>query len=296
MKAIADPRRPSFRRELRDFLGFLRRPRLGPRLQGRGMVPGAVADCWPAASGAGLGRLLQWALVLWVVNLVLLGPIAVAAATAAGATHRLNLHDLPWLTALLWAPLIEELVFRQSLRRPLQFLWLVPAAGWIMLQGPQWPYTLLAALLLLLAFWPLWRGARRAGVGGMGSMGGMERHAGDGSLPGRRVLGLSVLGRRVLGWRGLRAYRRFFPWVFHGCALAFALMHLNNFHGAQAAGWLLPLLVLPQWLTGLVLGWLRVRRGIGAAILLHAIFNAGPLLLVWTLLRFMPDLAGLEGV
>ncbi len=269
MKAIADPRRPSFRRELRDFLGFLRRPRLGPRLPGRRMAPGAVADCWPAASGAGLGRLLQWALVLWAVNLVLLGPIAVAAATAAGATHRLNLHDLPWLTALLWAPLIEELVFRQSLRRPLQFLWLVPAAGWIMLQGPQWPYTLLAALLLLLAFWPA-----------------LGRWASGGRVP----------GWRGPGWRGLRAYRRFFPWVFHGCALAFALMHLNNFQGAQSAGWLLPLLVLPQWLTGLVLGWLRVRRGIGAAILLHAIFNAGPLLLVWTLLRFMPDLAGLEGI
>lgn len=52
--------------------------------------------------------------------------------------------------------------------------------------------------------------------------------------------------------------------------------------------WLLPLLVLPQWATGLVLGWMRVRRGIGAAIALHALFNGGPVLMIWLLMTLMP--------
>ena len=38
-------------------------------------------------------------------------------------------------------------------------------------------------------------------------------------------------------------------------------------------------------LTGLVLAWLRVRRGIGASIVLHAIFNGGPVLLIIGLLK-----------
>jgi membrane protease YdiL (CAAX protease family) len=54
---------------------------------------------------------------------------------------------------------------------------------------------------------------------------------------------------------------------------------------------LLPLLVLPQWVTGLVLGWMRVRRGIGASIMLHAMFNGGPLLLIGLILHFAPQLA-----
>jgi membrane protease YdiL (CAAX protease family) len=68
-------------------------------------------------------------------------------------------------------------------------------------------------------------------------------------------------------------------------------MHLYNFNLHHTPLWLLPLLVLPQWLTGLVLGWLRVKRGIGASILLHAIFNGGPLLVVLLILRYAPQLA-----
>src|SRR5690606_22462690 len=60
---------------------------------------------------------------------------------------------------------------------------------------------------------------------------------------------------------------------------------------AQTPAWLLPLLVLPQWVTGLVLGWQRVRHGIGAALVLHALFHGGPLLLVWLVLQAAPGLA-----
>jgi len=48
-------------------------------------------------------------------------------------------------------------------------------------------------------------------------------------------------------------------------------------------------LVTPQWLTGLVLGWMRVQRGVVAAMILHALFNLGPLTVAWLALK-----AGLE--
>lgn len=243
-----------FKHELRDFLGFLRRPRLAPRTAGRRTGSGVAAD-W--LSGLSVKRLLQWALLLWTINLVFLGPIAVMAAGAGGAQHRLNLDAIPWLQALLWAPVVEELVFRYGLRRIAHIVWLLPAALVAMLYGPGWSTGLLLLAVLLIC----WR-------------------------PG---VGRQYTPRQGRAWRFMLWYRQGFPWVFYAASLAFAAVHLFNFNMHQTPLWLMPLLVLPQWLTGLVLGWLRIRRGIGAAMLLHALFNGGPLLIVWMILRWVPQ-------
>lgn len=243
-------KRPLFKHELQDFLGFLRCPRLGPRPPGR-----RAGDGWRLDWFAPLPwkRLLQWALALWALNLLALGPLALSAASAAGAQHRLDLHNIPWLHALLWAPLVEELVFRYGLRQPAKAFWLLPFAIPAMLMGPQWYAMKLLAAGVLLCWW----------------------------LHGRR----SAVWRP--SWRWHVRYRRCFPFVMHLACLAFAAVHLKNFSMQSAPLWLLPLMVAPQWLTGLVLAWLRVRRGIGAAIALHAIFNGGPLLLVFIVLTLM---------
>lgn len=245
-----------FRDELRDFFRFIFKPRFGPRLPGRHAVSGWWEDWFP---GLSIGRLLKWAIFLWAVNLVFLGPIAVAAAGAGGATHRLDLNNVPWLQALLWAPIVEELVFRYGLRRIGQAWWLLPAAVAAMVMGARWPGILLLAGILVVCWLPYMA-----------------------ALP---------YTRKPLSWRYRLVYRRCFPWVFHLASLLFAAVHLYNFNLHHTPLWLLPLLVLPQWLTGLVLGWLRVKRGIGASMLLHGMFNAGPLLVVWLILSYAPDLA-----
>lgn len=249
-----------FRDELRDFARFVVRPRLAPRLPGR-HAGGQVAADW--LSGLRLGRLLKWALLLWAINLLFLGPIAVSAAMAAGAEHRLNVYAIPWLQALVWAPLVEELVFRYGLRRIAHAIWLVPLCTGILLTGPGTASVLFLCAVLLVC-WSPWAHSR-------GRLSLVSRQPGRAMETGRR-------------------YRRMFPVVFHLANVIFAGVHLHNFNIPQAALWLLPLLVLPQWLTGLVLGWLRVRRGIGAAIALHAVFNGGPLLLVWLVLTLMPEM------
>jgi len=249
-----------FTDELRDFIDFVYRPRLTPRLPGRVSGNGVWADWLSLPSWR---RLLQWAVFLWVINLVLLGPIAVAAAAAGGAQHRLEIQAIPWLHALIWAPLVEELVFRYGMRRFVQALWLVPVSTVLMVTGPSLTAMLfLCAVLLLAIAPPAWRPA---------------------VLRRRRAPGQA--------WALCRSWQLWFPWIFHLASLAFAAVHLYNFRLSATPLWLLPLLVLPQWLTGLVLGWLRVRRGIGAAILLHATFNAGPLLLVWLILQMLGDLS-----
>ncbi len=247
MATALKPSRTLFEHELQDFLAFVWRPRLGPRLPNRSAGEGWHQDWFAALPWK---RLLQWALALWVLNLLALGPLALSAASAAGAQHRLDMHNIPWLHALLWAPLVEELVFRYGLRQPAKAFWLVPLALPAMLMGPKWPSMLLVAAGILLCWW----------------------------LHGRRRASWWP------SWRWHAAYRRGFPVFMHLSCLAFGAIHLHNFSMDAAPLWLMALMVAPQWLTGLVLAWLRVRRGIGAAIALHAIFNGGPLLLVFIVL------------
>ena len=239
-----------FWQEVRVLFRFLRRPVLNARIGDRWEGSSWSAD-WQ--SGLSLGRLLQWALALWAVNLFIFGPIAVAVAGVSGSGHRLDMNNLPWLTALLWAPVVEELAFRYGLRRPVQALWFVPAMLVAVVMGVHGWTIGWVALALLVAWWGLRNSA----------------------TPGATV------------WR--RWYRYRFGIVFYGSALAFAGMHWNNFILGTLSWWLMPLLVLPQFVTGVVLGWVRVSRGIGAAILLHALFNAGPLLIVWALITLKPD-------
>lgn len=235
--------RLSFGAEFVDFWRFVRRPTLR-RLPGRHPHGGLAGD-W--APNIGFARLMAWAGVLWAINLFALGPIAVMAAGAGGAVHRLDPMNIPWLAAVLWAPLVEELLFRHGLRRPLQALWLCPLLLPPILLGPMgWTIAWVGCLMIVLCL-PLRRG---------------------------RV--------QLKGWRTAwrREYVRHYGMVFHLVSITFAAVHLNNFTLQGMAVYMLPLLVLPQWMTGMVLGWMRTRRGIGAAILLHGVFNGGPVLFI----------------
>lgn len=255
-----------FRRELADFLRFVWRPRPGARLPGRHARQGVLEDFLP---GLSVWRILQWALLLWVINLFIFGPLAVGAAEAGGAQHRLNLHNLPWVQALIWAPIVEELTFRFCLRRVAMLWWFVPLMALILVMGVGPASGVLLAIALWLCWAPMWAARGRAPAGGL------QRFA-----PAYR-----------LTWAQRVRVRRLYPWLYHASAIAFAAVHLYNFRLHEMPLTLMPLLVLPQWVTGLVLGWMRVRRGIGASMLLHGMFNAGPLLLVLLILNFAPSLA-----
>ena len=65
----------------------------------------------------------------------------------------------------------------------------------------------------------------------------------------------------------------FFPWAFYLLTTAFALLHAFNFPGWKEHWALLPLLIAPQWVTGVFLGFLRVRFSLPWSIGLHALYN-----------------------
>ncbi len=254
---MSQPRRMtgalSFREELVHCLHFIKNPSLKRVFANRSRATRELgawhADWWPSVS---FKRLLAWAVMLWFVNIVLLGPVVLTVYELSGASHRIDIHKLPWFQALFWAPVVEELLFRFGLRRPVHALLLVPVLIVIFLNGLQWWAGSLLGLSVLALWWSTrWN-----------------------AMP------------RGWAWPWLRSYCKLFPWVLHASVLAFAALHLHNFKFDQMAWWMMAVLVLPQWVTGQVLAWMRVERGIGAAMLLHGLFNAGPLAVALIALQF----------
>lgn len=241
-----------FREEFQQFCVFVLRPNLKRKLKHATPVSGWVADWWPACK---LSRLFAWAAALWLINIVALGPLVLTVYEMSGATHRISVHNLPWFQALIWAPLIEEMIFRFGLRRPFLALLIVPVMLYVFLNGFAWWASTLIMLVMLLLIWSM-------------------RHA---SMPSVRA------------WKWLRRYRSAFPLVVHASVLAFAGLHLHNYEFEHLPAWMMVVLVLPQWFTGLALCWIRVQRGIGAAIIVHAFFNAGPLSVAWLALQVAGD-------
>lgn len=241
----------AFRQELADFWRFLWHPDLR-RAPGRAVGDSLRSDWRP---GVPFSRLLAWAAVLWLINAVLFGPLSLIVAQKLGAAHRLDADHVPVIIAVFWAPLVEELLFRYSLRRPAQAWWMIPLAVVLVMHPLSVLGWTLLALVLLAACRPLRRG---------------------------RI----ARGHWASAWR--REYARVYGVIYHLTALAFAAVHLHNFFFGKTTFWLLPLLVLPQWATGLVLGWMRTRRGIGASMALHALFNAGPVMVILLTLYFFP--------
>ncbi|NEP11820.1 MAG: CPBP family intramembrane metalloprotease [Symploca sp. SIO2C1] len=150
-----------------------------------------------------------------------------------------------WFTiAVIAAPLIEESIFRLPLR------------------GSVFNLTLSMSLVVLLGiigFSPFNR-ALVIGIGGM-------------------LAGLNIylwFAQPKFPVRLQAAYTRYPRLIFYGLALLFGAIHITNYQPQMLP--LLPLLVLPQVVVGLWLGFIRLRYGFGWAVLAHA-FHNGLLLL-----------------
>lgn len=82
--------------------------------------------------------------------------------------------------------------------------------------------------------------------------------------------------------------RRAFPLIFWGSALLFGMLHLGNYEGGLTHPVLL-LAVVPQFLVGAVLGYVRMRFGLLAAMGFHASYNGVLIGLTMGLMGMMPD-------
>ena len=173
---------------------------------------------------------------------VVLGAIGVAMALGLKLPDHM-LNDLKLTPALvgfivIGAPIAEEILFR----------------GW--LSGR--PGHVLAVLLLLAG-----------GAALIVADGPVVKLAGSAVAVVLAGIALvSLRGRAALPW-----FQRHFRWFYYASALSFAGMHLTNFSSGGLSLTLLPL-VLPQLVLGLILGYLRVNRGLLTGAALHMLHNA----------------------
>lgn len=178
--------------------------------------------------------------VLVMLALVAAASIAVALGVYLPETALAGIEFTPTVIALvvIGAPVLEEFVFRSWLSgKPQHILALLAVGAGLVGFGLAHTSGVLVGFAILVA----------AFIGA--------------------VLALFLLrGRPPMRW-----FAVIFPALFWAATVSFALVHLFNFEEGSLAI-LLPL-VLPQLALGALVGYLRVRIGLWAAILLHALHN-----------------------
>ncbi len=94
-------------------------------------------------------------------------------------------------------------------------------------------------------------------------------------------LPVMLFGGNETEWSIITWWKKHFKTIFWLFTVFFAAVHLANF-GAKIPFYLMPLLVLPQFILGIMLGYIRVGWGFRYGVLFHALHN-GILLSIATL-------------
>lgn len=197
------------------------------------------------------GRVLRTVAMLCAFNalfaLLVSLPICLLLQSWIGLTFRFDVVGVTFvITSVGVAPLMEELVFRAGLRSARWTMCGMPALIALIAHG--WKSALVIAAVTSLAL--LVDVAIRSRMG--------------------------VEAKAILRWRRGRAFLARYPLIVHGYALAFALVHINNYVSDLEIGWRTGLVVFAvssQLVFGWVLSFLRLRFGLHASILTHGTWN-----------------------
>jgi len=281
-----------FRSDTRDLWRFAKKPTAGPRRPGRHAGNSYVSDLCSGLQWQSWIPLVMCQFVITIAYAQLCLPTiglfcGVDVKTVVRTHYAVKLKRIPFATAVVVAPIAEEFTFRYGQRRAVPFWLGAPAVLFVM--------SFLWMMLLVMPPFSTELTAILRATGVTNPERSMIRTAKLlwSSLP-RLALQVAVYSACV--WNiihradgtarpfamrmrtCLRALnKRYFRVIFYLYCLSFASIHLCNFNFAAVRGgvpvWFLPFLVLPQFLGGIVFGWLRVRSGIGAAVLAHSSFN-----------------------
>jgi len=86
------------------------------------------------------------------------------------------------------------------------------------------------------------------------------------------VLGF-VLKEFVNNQRIINFYRRNFALIFYSSALVFATIHITNYGNFERIWFILPILVAPQFVGGVLMGFVRMKYGLRWAVFQHMAYN-----------------------
>lgn len=171
------------------------------------------------------------------------------------------LFQQPWYVLLffasVWAPLVEELTFRLGLKASPYRL------GFALIFLAMLLLSLIRTLFPQLV--PAWLISTRTGLGILQFLGIIVIFGG----------GLGTLFRYVpLLWEKVATWhQKHFALIFYATTISFGLVHSVNFGNFQRIWYLIPLLVLPQLLLGIVLGFIRMHYGLPWSMFYHFFHN-----------------------
>ncbi|WP_367178938.1 CPBP family glutamic-type intramembrane protease [Flavobacterium sp.] len=78
--------------------------------------------------------------------------------------------------------------------------------------------------------------------------------------------------------------KKYYSFIFYFSCLTFSFLHFSNYTRVLSDNyiWLLPILVLPQFIMGIFFGYIRIKLGFFWAILLHIFMNIPAVLIYIT--------------
>ena len=88
---------------------------------------------------------------------------------------------------------------------------------------------------------------------------------------------VGLLVNRFFKKEWIQLYEKYYGIIFYQSVVIFAFVHIFNFELDADTWYLAPILVLPQFLLGLLLGYVRVRNNIWSSIFVHALNNLVPM-------------------
>ena len=152
-----------------------------------------------------------------------------------------------FLLAVIIAPFFEEFIFRFHLRYPIFslifFVFAFIMGGiWTFINGYTWAAILIATVAITL------------------------------------TIGI-LMANSHLEKKPAEIYKRHFNIFLYLSAIIFALVHIGNFEEGFPL-YTIPILVLPQFIIGVYLAYVRVRTNIWMSIYVHALNNSIPMLLL----------------
>ena len=222
-----------------DMIRYVRRPRFIERRM----------KLTPNEAAAVLGLICLTFLTLIPISLIqalIFGLTGINLPEPSDAFEALSDSPRFVLIAVVFAPLIEEVLFRS---------WLGFRRGVLLI---------LPALLLLLT--------------GLGLT--SEAHP---SVLTQLIVVIAFAATALYGWKWYvlkpdvedqsRVLHHVFPLIFWGTALLFGAMHAANFAPGFPI-WAMPVVVLPLIFVGVVFGFIRMRFGFLIGILFHSGYNA----------------------
>ena len=157
--------------------------------------------------------------------------------------------------ALIWAPISEELSFRLILKySPFRFSFSV---GFLLVLFYQIILSLFPAVTAALPPWladpTVWQALAHYVL-----------------FVGASGFGFGYLLKKSTDSKFIeKLYSKNFPWLFYALTTFFAFLHFFNYTDIKQIWFLAPIIVLPQFILSLNLGFIRVNYGLRWSILTH---------------------------